>query len=169
MIFYVVHSLSHVWLFSTTWTTARQASLPFTISWSFLKLMSIESVIPSDHLVLYHPLLLLPQCFPASGSFPMSQLYASGGQSIGASALVFPMSIQDWFPLGLMGLISSLSLEPSRVFSNTTIWKHQFFGPQPSFWSTNILGLLKIMLLSTKWGPILYFETYLEIFVNIAQ
>ena len=109
------------------------------------------------------------QSFPVSGSFPMSQLFASGGQSIGASALVFPVSIQDWFPLGLMGLISSLSLGPSRVFSNTTIWKHQFFAPQPSFWSTNILGLLKIMFLSTKWGPILYFETYLEILVNIAQ
>ena len=73
------------------------------------------------------------QSFPASGSFPMSWLFASGGQSIGASALasVFPMNIQDWFPLGLAGLIL-LSKGLSRVFSSTTIWKHQFFSGQPS-------------------------------------
>ena len=70
------------------------------------------------------------QSFPASGSFPMSWLFASGGQSIGASAsaLVLPMNIQGWFPFGLTGLISLLSKGLSRVFSNTTVWKHQFFG-----------------------------------------
>ena len=74
------------------------------------------------------------QSFPASGSFQMSQLFPSGGQSIGvsASASVLPMNIQDWFPLGLTGLISFQSKELSRVFSNTTVQKHQFFGTQLS-------------------------------------
>ena len=77
------------------------------------------------------------QFFPASGSPSMSRLFTSRGQSIGASASVLPMSIQDWFPLGLTGLISLLSKGPSRVFSNTTVWKHQFFSTQPSLWSTS--------------------------------
>ena len=79
------------------------------------------------------------QSFPASGSFPMSQFFASGGQSIGAlaSASVLPMNIQDWFPLGLTGWISLLSKGLSRVFSNTTIQKHQFFGTQLSLWSNS--------------------------------
>ena len=75
------------------------------------------------------------QSFLASGSFPMSQFFASGGQSIGASASVFPMNIHDWFPLGLTGLISLLSKGLSRVFFNTTVQKHQFFGSQLSLWS----------------------------------
>ena len=83
--------------------------LSFTISWSLLKLMFIESVMPSSHLILCHPLLLLPLSFPASGSFPMSQLFTSGGQSIGASASILPNNIQGWFPLGLTGLISFMS------------------------------------------------------------
>ena len=74
------------------------------------------------------------QSFPASGSFQMSQFFASGGQSIGvsASASVLPMNIQDWFPLGLTGLISLQSRGLSRVFANTTVQKHQFFGAQLS-------------------------------------
>ena len=77
------------------------------------------------------------QSFPASGSFPVSQLFTPGGQSIGASASasVLPVNIQSWFPLGLTGLISLLSKGLSRVFSSTTIQKHQFFGTQPSLWS----------------------------------
>ena len=74
------------------------------------------------------------QSFPASGSFPVSWLFASGGQSIGASASVFPMNIQGLFPLGLIGLMSLLSRGLSRVFSCTTIQRHQFFGTQPSLW-----------------------------------
>ena len=77
------------------------------------------------------------QSFPASGSFPMSWLFASDGQSIGASASVPAMNIQGWFPLELTGLISLLSKELSRVFSSTIVWKHQFFGAQPSFWSNS--------------------------------
>ena len=90
-----------------------------TNSWSLLKLMSIESVMPSNHLILFHPLLLLPSIFPELGSFPMSQFFALSGQSIGASASasVLSMNIQDWFPLGLTGLISLQSKGLSRVFS----------------------------------------------------
>ena len=80
---------------------------------------------------------LLPQSFPASGSFPMRWLFASGGQSIGASssASVLAINIQSWFPLGLSGLISLLSKELLRVFSSTTIWKHLFFSAQAYLWS----------------------------------
>ena len=76
-----------------------------------------------------------PQFFPASGFFPMSQLFASGGQSIEASASVLPMNIQGWFPLGLTALISLQYKGFSRIFSSTTVQKHQFFSAQPSFWS----------------------------------
>ena len=75
------------------------------------------------------------QSFPASGSFLMSQLFASGGQSIGASALVLPMNIQGWFPLGLVWF--PCCPRDSQEFSNTTVWKHQFFGAEPSLWSNS--------------------------------
>ena len=77
------------------------------------------------------------QSFPASGSFPVSRLFTSGGQTIGASASALPMNIQGWFPLGLTGFISLQSKGLSRVFSSTTIWKHQFFGAQSSLWSNS--------------------------------
>ena len=98
-----------------------QTSLSFTISWSLLKLISIESVMPSNHLILYRPFLLLPAIFPSIRVFSMSRLFASGGQSIGASASasVLPITIQGWSPLGLTGLISLQSKGLSRVFSST--------------------------------------------------
>ena len=218
-----VQFLSHVWLFATPWTAARQASLSITNSQSLLKLMSIESVMPSNHLILCCPFLLLLQSFPASGSFPMSwflcvwwpkywsfsfsisqfshsvmsdslrpyglqhtrppcpsstpwpwsnlcpssqwchptisssvisfsshlqsfpasrsfpksQFFDSGGQSIGASALasVLPMNIQDWSTLRWTGWISLQFKGLSRVFSNTTVQKHQFFNRKLSLWS----------------------------------
>ena len=104
---------------------------------SFIKLMSIEAVRPSNHLILCSPFSSYPQSFPASRSFPMSQLFPSGGQSIGVSApaSVLPMNTQDWSPLGRTGWISLQSKELSRVFSNTTVQKHQFFSTQPSLWS----------------------------------
>ena len=94
------------------------------------KFMSIESVMISNHLILCHPLLLCLQFFQESGSFPMSQLFASGNQSIGTLVLVsiISMNIQGWFPLGLTGLISLQSKGLSKVFSNTTVQKHQFFN-----------------------------------------
>ena len=90
-----VESLRHVQLFATPWTAAHQASLSVTNSRSLLKLMSIESVMPSNHLILCHPLHLLPSILPRIRVFPMSQFFLTGGQSIGASASVLPMNIQD--------------------------------------------------------------------------
>ena len=118
---------------------ARQASLSFTISLRLFKLMSIESMMPSNHLIFCHPLLLLPSIFPGSGSFSVSWLFTSGGQNIGASvsASVLLMNIQDWFPLGLPGWISLQSKGLSRVFSNITVQKHQLFSIQPSLWSNS--------------------------------
>ena len=133
-------SLSHGWFFVTPWTAACRASLSFSISQSLLKPMSIERVMPSNHLILCHPLLLLPQSFPASGSFPVSQFFAWGGQSIGVSvsAPVLPLNTQGWFPLGLTGLMISLQSKGLwRIFSSTTVWKHQFFGAQPSLGSNS--------------------------------
>ena len=123
-----------VQLFVTLWTAACRASLSFTISQSLLKLLSIESVMPSNHVI---PFSSCVQSFPASGSFLMSQLFASGSPSIGASvsASVLPVSIQGWFPLGLTGLISFQSKGLSRVFSSPSVWKHQFSNTQPSLWS----------------------------------
>ena len=131
----VVQLLNHVQLFMTPWTAARQASLSITISQSLLKLVSIELVMPSNHFILCHPLLLLPSIFPSLGVFPVDQLFTSGGQSIGTSpsALVLPMNIQDWFPLGLTGWISLQSKGLSRVFSTTTVQKNHFFGAQLSW------------------------------------
>ena len=117
------------------WTAARQASLSFTISQGLIKC----PLSPGCYLNISSSATLLSLCFqsfPASGSFPTSCLFTSGGQSIGvsASASVLPKNIQDWFPLGSTGLISLLSKGLSRVFSSTTVEK-QFSGTQPSLWS----------------------------------
>ena len=134
----VVESLSHARLFVTPWNETCQASLSFTISQSLLKLMSVELVMPSNHLIFCCP-FSCPQSFPAPGSFPMSWLFASGGQSVGASASasVLPMKIQDWFPLGLTSLISLLSKGLSRVFQHhsskaSILWHSAFFIVQLS-------------------------------------
>ena len=129
-----VQSLSRVRLFATPWTATHQASLSITIPWSLLKLMSIESMMLSNLLILCGPFSSRLQSFPASGSFPVSQLFASGGQRIwgSSSASVLLKNIQGWFPLGLTGFISLSSKRLSRVFSSTTVWKHPFFGTQPS-------------------------------------
>ena len=96
--------------------------------------MSTEPVMLTNHLIICQAFSSCPQSFPASGSFPMSQLFTSGSQSTGASvsAPVLSMNIQGWLPLGLTGLIL-LSEGLSRVFSNTRVWKHQFFGAQPFY------------------------------------
>ena len=107
-------------IFCDPMDSSIQASLSFTISWSSLRLMSIELVIPSNHLILCCPLLLLPSILPSIRVYPMSQFFASGGQSIGASASasVLPMNTQGWFPLGLIDLISLQSKGLSRVLSS---------------------------------------------------
>ena len=132
-LFSSVQSLSHVQLFATLWTAAHQASLSITNSQSLLKLTSTESVIPSNHLILCHPLLLPPSIFPSirKWCFQRSQFFTSGGQRIGvsASASVLPINIQDLFPLEWTGWISVQYKGLSRVFSNTTTQKHQFSFP----------------------------------------
>ena len=126
-----VQSLNHVQLFATSWTAACQPSLSITNSWSPPKPMSIKSMMPSNHLILGCPLLLLSSIFPSIRVFSNE----SGGQSIGASALasVLAMNIQNWSPLGWTGWISLQSKGLSRVFSDTTVQKHQFFSSQLSY------------------------------------
>ena len=123
------------------WTAARQASLFLTISQSLPKFMSIALVMLSSHLILWCPLLLLPSVFPrlASGTFPMSQLFASDNWNTGisASAAVLPVSVQGWFPWRLTSLISLLSKGLSGVFSSITVQRHQFFGASPSLRSSS--------------------------------
>ena len=131
-----VHSLSHVWLFVTPWIAAHQAFLSFTISWSLLKLMSIESVMPSSHLILCHS-LLLPSIFPMIGVFSSElALHIRWPKYWNFSFSISPsneysglISLRiDWFDLlAVKGL--------SWVFSSTTVRKHQFFSAQLSLWS----------------------------------
>ena len=135
-----VQSVSRVRLFETPWITARQASLCITNSWSSLKLMSIEWCHPVISFSVI-PFSSCPQSLPASESFPMSQLFAWGGQSNGVSALasVLPVNTQDWSPLGWTGWISLQSKGLSRVFSNNTVQKRQYFGAQLSSQSNSHL------------------------------
>ena len=130
----VVQSPSRVQLSVISWTAARQASLSFTISLSLLRLMSIESVMPSI-LSSVVPFFSCPLSFLAS----RYRLFKSDDQSIraSASASILLMNIQCWYPLGLTDLITLLSKELSRVFSSTTVRKHQFFSAQPSLWSNS--------------------------------
>ena len=138
----VVQLLNCVQLFAAPWTAACQATLFFTISWSLLTLVFIESVMLSHHLTFCYPLLLLP-CL----SHHQSRLWWWVGCSHQVAKVlelylqhqsfqVLPMNVQDWFPLGSSGLIL-LSKGLSRVFYSTAIWKHQFLGAQPSLWSNS--------------------------------
>ena len=131
----VIQSLSRVWLFATPWTAACQDSLSFTFSQSCSNSCPLSQWCHPTISSSAIPFSSCLQSFPASGSFPMSQLFSWGGQSSGvsASASVLPMNIQNWFPLGCTGLVSLLSKGLSRVFSSTIVWKHQFFGTQPFY------------------------------------
>ena len=126
--------LSHVRLFATPQTVAHQASLSITNSQSLLRLMSIELVMPSNHLILCRPLLLLLSIFPNIRVFSNESALHIRWPNTGVSALtsVLPMNTQDQLPLGWTGWISLQSKGLSRVFSNTTVQKHQFFCTQPS-------------------------------------
>ena len=128
-----VQLLSRVRLFVTPWIAAHQASLSITNSRSSLRLTSLESVMPSSHLILCRPLLLLPP-IPPSISI-MSQPFAWGGQSTGVSALAsfLPKKSQGWSPSEWTGWISLQSKGLLRVFSNTTVQKHQFLAHTNSF------------------------------------
>ena len=120
-------------------SAARQTSLSFTISLSLLKFMSTESATLSNQLIFCHFLLLLPSIVPSIRVFASELAFHIRWSKIGASTStsVLLMNIQEWFPLGLTGLISLLSKGLSRVFSNTTVQKHQFFNTQPSLWSNS--------------------------------
>ena len=144
----VVQLLRHIQLFGTPRTAACQASGFFTISWSLLNSCSLSWWCHTTILSSVTP-FSCPQPFPASGSFPISRLFASAGQSIraSASASVFPMNTQIWFPLGLTGLISLLSKGLSRVFSSTIIKKNQFFSAQtltsiPDYWKKHSIDYM---------------------------
>ena len=121
-----VQSCSRVQLFVTPWTGACQASLSITNSRSSPKLMFIESVMPSNHLIVCRPLLLLPSIFPSIRVFSNESVLHISGQStrVSASASLLPMNTQDWSPLGWTGWISLQSKGLSRVFSSTTVQKH---------------------------------------------
>ena len=129
-----VQSLSHVQLFATPWTTAFQASLSITNSWSLLKLMFVESVMPYNHLIACRPLHLPPSIFPSMRVFFNESVPHNKWTKYWrfASASVLPMNIQDWFPLGWICWISLQSKGLSRVFSNSTVQKHQYFSTQLS-------------------------------------
>ena len=129
-----VQSLSPVGLFATPWTAARQASLSITNSQSSLKHIPLSRWCHQTTSSSVIPFYFCLQPFPASGYFSKSQFFASCGQSTGvsASASVLPMNIQDWFSLGWIGWVSLQSKGLSRVFSNTTVQKYQFFGTQLS-------------------------------------
>ena len=129
-----VQSLSCVRLFETPWTAALQASLSITNSWSLLTLMSIELVMPSNHLILCHPLLLPPSVFLSIGVFANESVLHIRWPKYWSfsSTSVLPMNTQDWSPLGWTGWIILQSKGLSRVFSNTTVQNHQFFGAQLS-------------------------------------
>jgi len=132
-LFNSVQLLSCVPLFATPWTTACQASLAITNSQSLLKLMSIEWVMTSNHLILWSPLLLPPLIIPSISVFSNeSVLHIMWTIEVSASASVLPMNIQDWFLLGWTDWISLQSKGFSRVFSNTTVQKHEFFSAQLS-------------------------------------
>ena len=129
-----VQSLSHVQLSAIPGAAARQASLSIINSWSLLKLMSIELVMRSNHLILCCPRLLLSSIFPSIKVFSNESALRIRWPNIGVSAStsVLPMNTQDWSPLGWTVSISLQSRGLSRVFSNTTVQKHQVFGTQLS-------------------------------------
>ena len=131
-----VQSLSHVRLFVTPWTAAHKTSLSITNSWNLLKLMSIELVMLSNHLIFCHSLLLLPSIFPSiRWVFSNESVFLHQVAKVleySASVSVLPKNIQDWSPLGLTRWISLQSKGLSRAFYKTTVQKHQCFSAQLS-------------------------------------
>ena len=134
-----LQSLSRVWFFVTPWTAACQDFLFITYSRSLLKLMSIKSVMPSNHLILSHPLLLLPSIFPSIKVFTNESVLHIGWPKFGVLASVLPVNIKDCFPLGWIGWISLQSKGLSGIFSNITVQMHQFFGTQFSLSSNSYI------------------------------
>ena len=150
--------LSHVRPFVVWWTAAQQTSLSITSSGSYLNSCPLRQWCHPTISASVIPFSSCLQTFPTSGSFQMSQLFTSGGQSIGVSALasVLPMNIKDWFPLEWTGWISLLSKGLSRVFSNTIVQKHQFFCTQLS---TESNSHSPYMLLLSRFSRVLLCAT----------
>ena len=150
-----VQLLSHVRLYVTPWTSAHQASLFITNSRSLPKLMSIELVMPSDHLILCCPLLPLPPIFPSIRLFSTESALCMRWPKYWSFSLnISPlMNTQDWSPLGWTVRNSLQSKGLSRVFSVTTVQKHQFFGAQFSLWSIShiLTWLLEKTIALTVW------------------
>ena len=138
---FVIHLLSHVYLFATPWTVAHQAFLSFTNSWSLLIIMSIESVMLSNHLILCCPLLLQPSNFPSTRVFSNESVLCIRWPKYWnySFSISYSNEYSGWLPLGLAGLISLQSKGLSRVFWSITVQKHQFFRVQPSLWSNSHL------------------------------
>ena len=141
-----IQLLSPIWLFVTPWAAAYQASLSIANSWRLFKLMFIESVMPSNHFILCHPLLFLPSIFPCIRIYSSELVLPIRWPKCWSftSASVLPMNIQGWYPLGLTVLISLLSQGLSWVFSNTTVQKHQFFSIQPSLSSNSYIRIWRL-------------------------
>ena len=142
----------------TPWTVARQASLSFTVSWSLLKLLSTELVMPSNHLILSCPFLLLPSIFPSIKVFSNESVLHIRWPKYWSFSISpsneFRTNIQDWIPLGLTGLISLQSKRLLKVFSRTTVWKHSaFFMVHLSYpyMTTGKTTTLTIQTLLAKW------------------
>jgi len=137
---------SHIWLFVTPRTAAQQAPLSFSVSWSWLKLISIELMMPSNHLILCGPLLLLPSIFPSIRVFSNESALRIRWPKYWslASASVLPMNIRGWFLLGLNGLVSLQSKEIFSLFKNIIIVWWIFFGGRYSLtsWGNYSLSLV---------------------------
>ena len=169
-----VQSSSCVWLFATPWTAAWQASLSLTISWSLPKFISL--VMPSSSRILWCPLLLLPSVFPSIRVFSNeSAVHIRWPKYWSFNFSVSPFNeYSGLISLGLSRLISVLSKELSRVFSSTTIWKHQFFGVQPSLWSnscfcTRVLEKNTALTIWTSVGKVMFLlSNMLPRFVNLS-
>ena len=161
--FISVQSLNQVWFFATPWTAACQASLSFTISQSLLKLMSIGSM-RSKHLILCHPLLLLSSIIPSIRVFTNDLAHHIRWPKYWSFSINSSNEYSGLFPLGWIGWISLQSKGLSRVFSNTTVQKPQFFYPQPSLWSNSHIHTCLVEtpqlwlygLLSAKWCLLLF-------------
>ena len=163
-----VQSLSRVWLFATPWIAAHQASLSITDSQGLFKLMSIELVMPSSHLILGHPLLLLPPIPPSIRVFSNESTLCTRWPEYWSFFSILPQNTQDWSSLGWTGWISLQFKGLSGVFSNTTVQKHQFFGAQlslqfnslihmwllekPELWLDGPLSLMSLLFNMLSWS-----------------
>ena len=163
----VVHSPTCVPVFATPMDFSTPSPLSLTISQSLPKFLFTALVMPSSHLILWCPLLLLS--FPQSGTFPMSHLFTSDDQNTGASASasVLPGNIQVWSPLSLTSLTSLLSEGLSGVFSSTSVWRYQFFGVLPSLWPSSYNHLWPQVIYLLFWFCFISISCYKQVWFTL--